>query len=428
VGGIGEAALVPNLAVRVPTPTAQGRVYTLQLRPGVLYSDGTPVRASDFRYSLERALTLDPDLDLYDAIAVAAKCRARPERCDLSEGIEVDDATGRITIRLRRADPDLLYKLTFPHASIVPAGTPLRIARTEPIPSTGPYRIARLDPDRELRLARNSHFQVWSQDARPDGYPDEIRYHLTGDVNAQVAAVERKRADVMLGPPVERQKELLTRYPGRLHSDAVPWMDFMFLNTRVPPFDDLRVRQALSYAVDRKRIVDLRGGPLAAQPTCQLLPPPVPGYRPYCPYTLGRNPAGTWTAPDLPKAKALVAASGTRGMRVEVLAYDQFGRVGYGRYFVSLLRRLGYRSSFRVIPKLFPDYLEYAGNSRNRAQLGTMGWYADFPSSALRYLFRCASFLPESAAKSQLLGVLRTEDRRDDVAGRRAPDLRPGPS
>jgi YVTN family beta-propeller protein len=398
VGGIGGAALVPNLAVRVPTPTAQGRTYTLQLRRGVLYSDGTPVRASDFRYSLERLLTLDPDFPLYDAVAGAAECTARPpERCDLSEGIEVDDSARRITIRLKRADPDFLYKLTFPHASIVPAGTRLRIARTEPIPSTGPYRIASLDPDRELRLVRNSHFQVWSHDARPDGYPDEIRYHLNKGFSARVAAVERGRADVMLDPPVERLNELLTKYPGRLHSEAVPWTDYMFLNTRVPPFDDHRVRQALNYAVDRKRIVDLRGGTLAAQPTCQLLPPPVPGYRPHCPYTLGRNPAGTWTAPDLAKAKALVAASGTRGTRVEVLAYDQFGRVEYGRYFVSLLRRLGYRSSLRVIPKLFPDYSEYAANSRNRAQLGAFGWYADFASGALRDLFSCASFLPESA-------------------------------
>jgi YVTN family beta-propeller protein len=399
VGGIGGATLVPNLAVRVPTPTDQGRTYTFQLRRGVRYSDGTPVRASDFRYSLERALTLDPDLSLYDAVDGAAECAGPPGRCDLSEGVEVDDPAGRITIRLKRADADFLYKLTFPFASIVPAGTPLRVARTERIPSTGPYRIASLDPDRELRLVRNSHFQVWSQDARPDGYPDEIRFHLTADVEAQVAAVERGRADVMLGPPVKRLKELLTRHPGRLHSDAVPWTDYMFLNTRVPPFDDLRVRQALNYAVDRKRMVDLLGGTLAARPTCQLLPPAVrPGYRPYCPYTLGRNPAGTWTAPDLAKARALVAASGTRGMRVEVLTYDQFGRVDYARYFVSLLRRLGYRSSLRVIPELFPDYLEYAGNSRNRAQLGTMGWYAEFASAALflRDLFSCASFLPEN--------------------------------
>jgi peptide/nickel transport system substrate-binding protein len=147
---------------------------------------------------------------------------------------------------------------------------------------------------------RNPQFAVWSADARPDGYADEIHLRLSDDVAAQVAAVERGRADVMLGPPVERLKGLLTQYPGRLHSHAVPWTDYMFLNTRAPPFDDLRVRQALNHAVDRERMVDLLGGPLAARPPCQLLPPAVPGYRPYCPYTLNRNPAGTWTAPDLP--------------------------------------------------------------------------------------------------------------------------------
>ncbi|MGH3040481.1 MAG: BTAD domain-containing putative transcriptional regulator [Gaiellaceae bacterium] len=405
VAGIAGTALVGNLALRVPTPTDRGRTYTLQLRPGIRYSDGTPVRASDFRFSVERALTLDPELEVYDVIEGAAECGATPsERCDLSRGIKVDDALGRITIRLTRPDPDFVYKLTFPFASVVPADTPLRVVRSEPIPSTGPYQIAVYDPARELRLVRNPHFRVWSTDARPDGYPDEIRVHLSEDVDAQVTSVEQGRGDVMLGPPVEQLQGLLTQYPGRLHSDAVPWTDFMFLNTREPPFDDLRVRQALNYAVDRERMVELLGGPLAARATCQLLPPDVPGYRPYCPSTLSPNPGGTWTAPDLAKAKALVAASGTEGMRVEVVAYELFRRLEFGRYFVSLLRRLGYQSSLRAIPELFPDYLEYVGDSRNRAQIGTFGWYADFASAALflRDLFACASFLPEDAANRNL--------------------------
>ena len=412
VGGIGGTALVGNLAVRVPVPTVQGTTYTFQLRPDIRYSDGTPVRASDFRYSLERLLTLTPDLPAYDLIEGAAECTARPpDRCDLSAGIDVDDSVGRITIRLTRADPDFLYKLAFPFASVVPSGTPIRVARTEPIPSTGPYRVESLDPDRELRLVRNPHFQVWSADARPDGYPDEIRFHLSEDGEAQVAAVERGDADLMLLPPDERLQGLLTRYPGRLHSDAVPLTDYMFLNTRVPPFDDVRVRQALNYAVDRELMVELRGGPLAARPTCQLLPPAVAGYRPYCPYTLNRNPAGTWTAPDLAKARALVSASGTAGMQVEVFAYEQFGRVEYSRYLVSLLRRLGYRSSLRVIPLLFPDYLEHVGDSRNRAQIGTLGWYVDFASAALflRDLFGCESFLPESPSNLNLSAFCEPE-------------------
>jgi Bacterial extracellular solute-binding proteins, family 5 Middle len=142
--------------------------------------------------------------------------------------------------------PGLSLQAHVPVCVRVPAGTPLRVARTEPIARTGPCRVARFDPDRELRHVRNPQFAVWSADARPDGYADEIHLRLSDDVAAQVAAVGRGRADVMLGPPVERLKGLLTQYPGRLHSHAVPWTDYMFLNTRAPPFDDLRVRQALN--------------------------------------------------------------------------------------------------------------------------------------------------------------------------------------
>jgi YVTN family beta-propeller protein len=399
VGGIGGTALVGNLAVRVPAPTDEGRTYTFQLRRDVRYSNGAPVRASDVRYSLERQLTLSREgfLSLYSGIVGASECSAEPPgRCDLSRGIEVADDTGRITIHLTEADPDFLAKLTLYHASVIPAGTPLRPARDRPIPSTGAYRIKSFDTPRDLRLERNPHFREWSRDARPDGYPDEIHFRLGDDFDAHISAVERGEADWALatGQPVERLRGLLARYPGRLRSSAAPWFDYMFLNVRVPPFDDPRVRQALNYAVDREKLVEVLGGTLAARATCQILTPAMPGYQPHCPYTRDPNPAGTWTASDLATAKALVAASGTRGMRVEVLAYERFGRIEMARHFVSLLRQLGYRSSLRVIPVLFPDYIGYAGDSRNKAQIGTFGWYADFaaPSILLSGLFSCGSF------------------------------------
>ena len=79
-------------------------------------------------------------------------------------------------------------------------------------------------------------------------------------------------------------------------------MNWLILNTRVAPFNDLRVRQALNYAIDRGKITRLlqTGG----QPTCQMLTPFILGYRPYCPYTLDPNPSGTWTAPNLGQARA----------------------------------------------------------------------------------------------------------------------------
>ncbi|MCQ7029875.1 ABC transporter substrate-binding protein, partial [Escherichia coli] len=85
---------------------------------------------------------------------------------------------------------------------------------------------------------------------------------------------------------------------------------------RTPPFDDLGVRRALNYAVDRRAVADLTGGPDLADPTCQILPPGFPNYAPTCRYTLDPDPGGAWTAPDLARARRLIAQSGTAGMEV----------------------------------------------------------------------------------------------------------------
>jgi ABC-type transport system substrate-binding protein/DNA-binding SARP family transcriptional activator len=400
VGGTAGRELVADLAARVPAPADGGRTYTLRLRRGIRFSNGASVRPSDFRSSLERLLRINREArPWFMDIAGAADCADRaPQHCDLSNGIETDDTTGRITIHLSAPNPDFLYSLTLPYASVLPDGTPLR-PQEGAVPATGPYRVARVIPGQVVRLVRNPHFHVWSRDARPDGFADEIRLRISDDPRTRLAAVERGAADWVSGFPAAWLEGLVAKHGARIHADAAPWIDYMYLNTRVPPFDDPRVRRALNYAVDRRRIVELAGGSLAARPTCQLLPSAVRSYRPFCPYTSGPGSGRTWAAPDLERARALVAASGTRGTKVEVLAYEAFGRVErvtYARYVARLLRRLGYRSSVRVIPDI-RTYVDYVGDSRHGVQIGTIGWVADFAaaSAVLRALFGCAAFLPE---------------------------------
>ena len=85
-------------------------------------------------------------------------------------------------------------------------------------------------------------------------------------------------------------------------------------SNETPLFDDVSVRRAVNFAVDRGAIAALFGG--RGFPTCQILPTAFPGYVPYCPYT--RDPGRTWTRPDLAKARELIARSGTAGSRVVV--------------------------------------------------------------------------------------------------------------
>ncbi|HEY7075006.1 MAG TPA: ABC transporter substrate-binding protein, partial [Solirubrobacteraceae bacterium] len=186
-----------------------------------------------------------------------------------------------------------------------------------------------------------------------------------------------------------------TAAAGRLYSSAAPEVDFMFLNTRTAPFDDVRVRRALNYAVDRRALAGLAGGPEVAQPTCQIVPPGFPGYAPSCPYTIAPGPAGAWIAPDVEQARRLIRESGTKGMRVTVWGYEDKRRIS--RYFAGLLHRLGYRSSVRI----FPDYGVYrpkASDPRSRAQIGIEGWSPDVgaPSNFTPMFLCSAGFLNEA--------------------------------
>ena len=259
--------------------------------------------------------------------------------------------------------------------------------------------ISAYEPGREIKLSRNPRFRVWSGAAQPAGYPDEIVWKLGQRPDAAATSVIRGRADLMPnngGPPPARVEELRTRFPAQLHSNPTMGTDFFFLNTRAKPFDDIRVRRALNYALDRNRTVAIHGGPRAATPTCQVLPPQMPGFRPYCPYTRNARGDGQWRGPDLAKARRLVAASRTRGMDVIVwstptptIAREQ------GRYVTKLLRRLGYRASLRLLPDA--EFLRYTDDSRNGAQVVSGGWGADYPSpSSFIGKLTCGAFIPNS--------------------------------
>jgi ABC-type oligopeptide transport system, periplasmic component len=127
------------------------------------------------------------------------------------------------------------------------------------------------------------------------------------------------------------------------------------------------------------------------RPTCQTLPFNFPGYRPYCPYTAGSTTEGMWTAPELAKARALVARSGTRGMKVTIWAWTR--AQAFNSFTVKLLRSLGYRVSTKTVGG---NYYGVVADSRNRAQIGYYGWGSDYPSASdfFRSLFTCASFRP----------------------------------
>jgi len=398
-GGIEGTQLVPDLAVSLPAPTDGGKTYAFQLRPSIRYSTGALVKAADIRHTMERVLELGSGgAGFYEGIVGGTACAKTPERCDLSRGIVTGDATDTVTFHLTAPDPEFLYKLALPFAYAVPVGTPVKATDTRPLPATGPYAIESYLPDHLLRLARNRYFQEWSKPAQPDGYPDEIVVEIGGTVDAAMAAVEHGSADSFStfqsgSPSATRLTDVETRYASQVHTNPQATTIGFFLNTRVPPFDDVNVRRAMNDAVDRTRAVDLAGGSEQAQPTCQILPPNFPGYRPYCPYTVNPSASGSWLAPDLAKARLLVAASGTKGMHVTVWSYTTFKELG--TFAAQTLRSLGYSVSVKLLGS---RYFAAVGDSRNGAQIGFEYWGADYPASSdfLNTLLSCGAYRPDS--------------------------------
>jgi peptide/nickel transport system substrate-binding protein len=425
-GGLAGAELVPDLATAIPQPTEGGRSYTFRLRDGIRYSNGDLVRPEDIRRGIRRTLwSGNPYLaGQYAGIVGASRCQQRSRGCDLTRGIVVDRKAGTVAFHLVRADPDFLYKLAFAMASAVPAGTPSGDLGRRALPATGPYMTGSFSPGRSWVLMRNPRFREWSREAQPDGYPDRIV--LTVPPARQVAALERGAIDVLLAPPLERVDLLARRYANQLHIDPLGATFALVMNTRVAPFNRLSVRRALNYAVDRNRFARLTGSSLTAQATCQILAPTLPGYRPYCPYTLDPSPSGSWTAPDLARAEQLVANSGTRGMKVTLLMTPPLpgvptGRIG--RYVVSVLDRLGYRASLKMIPEAEAAVgLGDLGDSSKRPQIGWFTWFQDqpTPSNFIEPLLTCRAFVPGSPEN---LNVAEFCDRRIDAQVRRADAL-----
>jgi YVTN family beta-propeller protein len=390
-GGSSGLQLVPDLALAMPAVSADGTVYTFTLRPGLRYSTGGPVRAQDFRYAIERVLDLNSTADSFlDGIIGAAAC-VPGKLCDLAAGIIVNDAAGTVTFRLTAPDPDFLYKLAFEFTAPVPSSIPARDIGRHPAPATGPYMITGYIPGRQVVFARNPYFQEWSAAAQPAGSPDRIVWTFGTSLTHEAAQIEDGQAD-WTNDTLPDVAGLSAQFPGQVHINPLPTIVYTAFNTRAAPFNDPRVRQAFSLAANRSQLVALLGGPDLAVPTCQILPPGIPGYQPYCPFTADASASGSWIGPDLAAARQLVAASGTAGMRVTVWSDNEVPDPATAAFTVSVLRELGYQATLHLAPHAV--VVAAADDSRRGIQATDGLWWADYPSASdfLDLFFRCSAF------------------------------------
>lgn len=403
-GGDQAFDVVPDLASGYKI-SKDGKTWVFTLRRGIKFSNGKPVTVQDVVSSFQRIFKVKSPTSggFYAGIVGADKCLKTPATCTLAGGVVGNAKANTVTIHLTEPDPEFKFKLAVPHASILPASSPPTDAGTKPLPSTGPYYFASYNPNQQLVMKRNPFFKEWSHDAMPAGFPDEITQKFGLTVEAQITAIENGQYDWTLeSPPADRLNELGTKYAAQTHVETLTAFWYAPMNVNLAPFDNLKARQAVNYAIDRNALVKIFGGPKLAVPSCQVLPPGFPGYQAYCPYT--KNPGTTWSAPDVAKAKQLVQQSGRKGAKVTVLSSDDEVNKAVGVYLASVLNQIGFKATAKTISGNI--FFTYVQNTKNKVQINVQQWYQDYPAASdfLHILFGCESFHPGSDSSINIAG------------------------
>jgi len=371
----GEAGtkLIPGVAESLPTVSDGGKTYTFTLRKGLVYSNGTPVKASDFAYTIERAIKLGWSNESFLSENIVGGEAFEKGKASSISGIQADDATGTITIKLVAPYGPFLNVLAFPAAGLVPKGTPMKSLTNDPPPGVGPYEIESVVPNKSFAMVRNPN---WSKDAIP-GIPAghvNVDVSIVSNNQSEAEQVLNNSADVFdyndtIPPTLISQVE--SQAQGRYAKEPTVSGEYFFMNVKEAPFNNALVREAVNYALDRRALERLDSGML--EPACFFLPLGMPGHpTAKCPY-------GEPTAePNLAKAKELVRQSGLAGTSVTVWGGSRAPHKEFVDYYASILNAIGFKASEKIVADA--QYYSTVGNVSNKAQTGWLSYSQDFPN------------------------------------------------
>jgi peptide/nickel transport system substrate-binding protein len=368
--GVAGSKVEPGLAESMPKITNGGKTYTLTLRKGLKYSDGTPVKASDFTSTVERLFKLNsPGSPFYTGIVGAEKFAET--KTGGIPGIKTNDKTGKIVIDLTQPRGTFTNELGMLFVALLPPDTPAKNLTADPPPATGPYVITKSEPGRGWSYARNP---VWAttngklMPHLPSGHVDKIDIKIVGNGATQVNEVERGKSDWMQTiVPADLYSKVKDKYEGTQFRVEQPInLYFFWMNTTQPPFDDLKVRQAVNYAIDSAALERIYAGALSA--AHQILPDGMPGHKPFDPYPH-----------NMAKAKALLEEANPADRDITVWTDNESPNNEAGAYYQDVLSKLGFNAKLKTINA--DNYFTLIGNATTPdLDTGWYNWYEDYPN------------------------------------------------
>ncbi|MFI8521802.1 ABC transporter substrate-binding protein [Streptomyces sp. NPDC085481] len=372
--------LAPDLAEDLGTPSNGAKTWTFRLKKGLKYEDGSPVTAADVKYNVERSFSPDlPGGPDYAARYLAG-----------ADGYQ-GPATGRHLDSVRTPDDrTIVFELRkpfaeFPYATALPTFAPVPRSQDKgpqydnrPF-SSGPYKIESYARDKQLVLVRNPHWDPATDTVRK-AYPDrvvvtmglkanQIDDRLVAGTGPDASAIPWDKLRPESAPKVLTKPDI----KARLLAESTNCTEMVQMHTGRAPFDDVRVRQAVQYALDREALVTASGGPALNDPATALMPGSL--------FTGGRQP-DTLKIPltgDPEKAKQLLKEAGRpEGLATSITVSN--GDKAIGEAVQQSLGRAGIKVTIETVdPSAFYDTI---GDTRNRTDLVYTGWCPDYPSGS----------------------------------------------
>ncbi len=361
--------VIPGLAKEMPKISADEKTYTLFLRPGLKYSDGTPVKASDFTYAVERLFKVNSGGSPFYTAIVGAEKFAETKTGGIP-GIETDDKTGKIVIHLTKPRGTFTNELGLMFVAPVPPDTPNTNQSTNPPPGTGPYMITKSDPSKGWSYERNPYWEKVNGKAMPDipsGHMDKINITLIRNPSTQVNDIEQGKFDWMqTQPPPDRYPEVKSKFEGtQFRVEKTISTYYFWMNNNRPPFDDPKVRQAVNYAVDPEALERIYVGSLVG--TQQVLPPGMPGYEKIELYPH-----------DLAKAKQMIKEANPSDMDVTVWGDNEAENEAAVTYYNDVLQQIGFKTTLKILNA--DNYFTVIGNQTTpELDTGWSDWFQDYP-------------------------------------------------
>ncbi len=385
-----DGKMVPSLAAALPEVSNQGRVFRFTLREGILFHNGRELTAEDVSWSMHRLLSAETGSPGYPFFKSIEGAPAYHEgKADRIEGIVVIDAN-TIEFRLDEADQTFLNALAMPFAYPIPREHVEALEEAEgqtaagrnPI-GTGPFSFVRWERGVQVEFERFEEY--WDPRPRPD------RMVFLENISADVASARFRNGDLDIVYRPSKVNRLFLR-------NAPAWADYrteapspsvfgLGLNCELPPFDNIHVRRAIAFAIDRSKLERLDPGTVIG--ATQILPPMLPPHDPELPEA---------QAYDLERAKDEMRLAGyPDGLPEPVLLWVRGeGEARLAQFFQQDLKAIGIDIELKLVS--FATYLKETGRPRV-AQAAFTGWHQDFPdpSNFMDILFHSRSIHPENS-------------------------------